>query len=84
MSTKKPKVKSTSNRRKANAKLGYGETNKNINTLRKIEQAQNLEKDNDEFGPFDTSELDSDDDIHTHGLTDDEFRELDNWARLNK
>lgn len=47
MSTKKPKVKSSSNRRKANAKLGYGETNKNVNTLRKIEKANSDENEGD-------------------------------------
>lgn len=44
MSTRKTKVKSSSTRRKANAKLGYGETNKNVNTLRKIEKANAEEK----------------------------------------
>lgn len=44
MSTRKTKVKSNSKRRKANAKLGYGETNKNVNTLRKIESANKEEK----------------------------------------
>jgi hypothetical protein len=44
MSTRKTKVKSSSTRRKANAKLGYGETNKNVNTLRKIEKANADEK----------------------------------------
>jgi len=45
MSTRKTKVKSSSKRRKANAKLGYGETSRNINTLRKIEKANQEEKD---------------------------------------
>lgn len=44
MSTRKPKVKSSSRRRKANAKLGYGETSKNVGTLRKIEKANSDEK----------------------------------------
>lgn len=40
MSNRKPKVKSGKLRRKANAKLGWGETNKNANTIRKIEKHQ--------------------------------------------
>ncbi len=40
----KKKVSSKSQRRKANAKLGYGQTNKNINTLRKIQKVQQEEK----------------------------------------
>jgi len=67
MSTKKPKVKSTSPKRKSNAKLGYGETNKNVNTLRKIEQAKDQESEipNLDWMGTDTSELESDDDLYT-------------------
>ncbi len=40
----KPKVSSKSKRKKANAKLGYGQTNRNIGTLKKIEKANQEEK----------------------------------------
>ena len=42
MSSKK--VKSSSKRRKSSAKLGYSEINRNVNTLKKIEQANQEEK----------------------------------------
>ena len=40
----KPALKSKSKRRKSNAKLGYGQMNKNISTMRKIEKANQEEK----------------------------------------
>lgn len=45
MSTRKPKVKSNKTGQNANSKLGYGETCKNVSTLRKIEKAISDEKD---------------------------------------
>ena len=40
----KPKVSSKSKRRKANAKLRWEQTNKNVGTLRKIEKANQEER----------------------------------------
>lgn len=40
----KPSVKSKSKRRKSHAKLGYGQINKNVSTLRRIEKANQEEK----------------------------------------
>lgn len=47
MSTRKPKVKSNKTGQSSNSKLGYGETSKNVSTLRKIEKAISDEKDVD-------------------------------------
>ncbi len=40
----KPAIKSKSKRRKSHAKLGYGQTNKNVSTLRKLEKINQEEK----------------------------------------
>lgn len=44
MSTRKPKIKSNKTGQTSNSKLGYGETSKNVSTLRKIEKAISDEK----------------------------------------
>lgn len=44
MSSRRKKIKSSSKRRKPHAKLNWSEEDRNINTLRKIEKANQEEK----------------------------------------
>ncbi len=40
----KPKISSKSKRKKTNTKLGWGQRNRNVNTLRKLEKINQEEK----------------------------------------